>query len=268
MSNKDEYIIVSAPVASIYKKPSFSSELITQALIWEELIISDKKNNWYKIKQKDNYLGWIHSFYIVNSRVYNDNPLLHNPDNWYWVKDRFLKLNLNNKTTYLISYGSLLPCFKEEIFFTILPNNERVVLDEKSLIKYNNKENFKKNLLFSVNQLLGVPYLWGGKSSYGFDCSGLIQSLFQVSSNILLPRDASLQIQSNLIKSIELPKIGDIIFFKINKKVSHVGIYINDNDFIHASGDVKINSIDKKRKYYSKKLEINYYKTYRTKVEC
>ena len=92
MSNKDEYKIVLSVIASIYNKPSFSSELITQALFWEKLLVCDKKNNWYKVKQRDGYVGWVHSFYTRDSSVYDQNQLLHDPENWYWVKNKFLSL--------------------------------------------------------------------------------------------------------------------------------------------------------------------------------
>ena len=127
MSNQDEYKIVLSSIASIYNKPSFSSELITQALIWENLIVCDQTDNWYKVKQRDGYLGWIHSFYTVDSSTYDDNNLLQNHENWYWVKNKFLTLSLEDNSSFLISYGSLIPCFKEKgQFFTILPNNKKV----------------------------------------------------------------------------------------------------------------------------------------------
>jgi len=261
--SEDEYIIVSNSVASIYKKPTFTSELVTQALIWEKLIVIEKKTTWYKVKQNDDYIGWIHSFYIINSNIYNRNKTLHEINNWYWVKDKFLQLKYKNNQTYFLSYGSLIPCFKEDIFFTLLPNNDKLYLDESSVINYNDKSKFKKYLLESMQELIGTPYLWGGKSSYGFDCSGLVQSILKVTKNIFLPRDASMQISSKLLKVVETSKIGDLIFFKENNRVVHVGIYINDIDFMHSSGFVKINSINKKSKYYCEKLEVNYYKTYR-----
>ena len=89
----NEYRIVSSSVASIYDKPTFDSELITQALIWEQLIICDKKDNWYKIKQRDGYSGWIHSFYTINSALYDNTTNLQDPNNWYWVKSKFLSLS-------------------------------------------------------------------------------------------------------------------------------------------------------------------------------
>ena len=95
MSNNNEYIIVSTTVASIYKKPTFTSELVTQALICEKLFVIEKSSNWYKVKQNDGYIGWIHSFYIVDSSIYDDSKF-QNITNWYWVKNRFLQLESNN----------------------------------------------------------------------------------------------------------------------------------------------------------------------------
>ena len=89
--NNHNYIIVNASVASIYSHPNFSSELITQALIWEELIIRDKKDNWYQVKQRDGYKGWIHSFYVLDSSIYDNNKLLQDKKNWYWTAQKKLQ---------------------------------------------------------------------------------------------------------------------------------------------------------------------------------
>ena len=266
MSSRYEYILVKVPVASIYSNPSFSSEIVTQALIWDKLIIHDKKDNWFKIEQKDGYLGWIHSFYTIDSLLYNENLSLHNVNNWYWVKDRFLYLNLNKNSEFLISFGSLIPCFEEEFFFTLLPNNIKIKINKESLSTYNQVSDYKTNLLSCVKQVIETPYLWGGKSSYGYDCSGLVQSLVKVSCNILLPRDTSEMIKSDNLILTDTPNAGDIVFFKMNKTVDHVGIYLSNIIFIHSSGLVKLNSIDKKSKYYSEKLAINYYGTYKIKL--
>ena len=76
----------------------------------------------------------------------------------------------------------------------------------------------------------------------------------------MLPRDASEQVLSDILtKKKEEPNIGDIIFFKTNSKVNHVGLYINNREFIHSSGYVKINSINKESQYYSENLDINLY---------
>jgi len=268
--NNHNYIFVSTPVASIYNHPTFSSELITQALFWEKLILCDSKNNWHLVKQRDGYEGWIHSFYITDSSIYENNELLQDQNNWYWVKNKFLNLSLEGNPNFLISYGSLIPCFKDkECFFTIFPDSKKVIIDEQSLSRFTDSIKDRNDIICSSKKLIGTPYLWGGKSSFGFDCSGLLQAILNVSNIKDFPRDTSQQILSNmLLEKKGTPNIGDIIFFKMNDKVDHVGLYINNRDFIHSSGSVKINSIDKESEYYSNKLKLNLYGVYDMNTKC
>jgi hypothetical protein len=272
LSNSKEYKIVLTSVASIYNKPSFNSELITQALIWEELIIHNKKDDWYKVKQRDGYVGWIHSFYITDTEIYENNKFLKNLDSWYWVKDKFIPLLLNDSSQLFITYGSLIPCFEEaNQFYTLLPNNQKIKINKNSLISFIEEINRNKNISYSVKELLGIPYLWGGKSSFGFDCSGLVQSIVNVcninSNNYtknIFPRDSYQQIISNILKeNNKSADIGDVIFFKSNDRIDHVGIYINNVDFIHSSGYVKLNSIDSSSIYYCSDLAEKYFKTFK-----
>ena len=268
----NEYKIVLSSVASIYSKPSFKSELITQALFWEKLTILDSKDNWYKVKQRDNYVGWLHSFYITDSLVYDNNEFLRDLKNWYWVKDKFLYLKLENGVDFLVSFGSLVPCLvKREKLFIIFPDNTELAVNKNALINFKDKQDYKKMVSYASSQLLGIPYLWGGKSSFGFDCSGLIQAIINVaninSCNVkksFLPRDASKQAESNvLIENKEEPNKGDVIFFKTKNIIDHVGIYINNIDFIHSSSYVKVNSISRRSRYYSSKLKNKLYGIYR-----
>ncbi len=256
--------IVSSSIASIYNKPSFSSELITQALIWEKLIVIDRKDNWYKVILRDGYIGWIHSFYLTKADTYDQNPFLKNKNNWYWVKDKFLLLSLDDNSTKIISYGSLIPCFEENnIFFTLLPNEQKIKVDKKALVSLTENNKFKKNIVYSMGQLINTPYLWGGKSFLGFDCSGLVQSILNI-CNVKLPRDSSEQILSNkIIENTNEPNIGDLIFFKSNSVVDHVGLYVNKFEFIHSSGYVKLNSVNNKNENYCPVLSEKHFKTFK-----
>ena len=101
-------------------------------------------------------------------------------------------------------------------------------------------------IIFSALQMLNIPYLWGGRSSFGIDCSGLVQTSFKV-AGIKLPRDASEQSKcGDLVYSIVDSKAGDLAFFENeNGKIVHTGILISQDKIIHSSGYVRTDVIDK-----------------------
>mgnify|MGYP006092877475 CR=1 FL=1 len=262
----NEYKIVSVNVASIYSKPSFSSELINQALFWEELFILRVKDSWFKVKQRDKYLGWIHSFFVTDSSIYENYKVYRKLKNWYFVKDKFCEIKINNKIRYLLSFGTLLPCINDKSFKLLLPNGNKVNIDKKKLIKSTNNRSLD-NSVDSSKILLGTPYLWGGRSSFGFDCSGLIQSLLAL-ENIHFPRDTKDQVKSNYLKqrkSINRKK-SDLIYFYENDIPNHVGMYITSEVFIHSSGFVKMSSISKKNIFYDEDLDLMKSKVFKIKL--
>ena len=107
---------------------------------------------------------------------------------------------------------------------------------------------------------MGVPYLWGGTSGKLMDCSGFTRTVFLL-NGIYLPRDASQQVNvGNLVDTkdgFSNLKPGDLLFFgrkatpTSKERITHVGIYIGNEEFIHESGMVQINSFDKSKKNYS-----------------
>ena len=97
----------------------------------------------------------------------------------------------------------------------------------------------RDKIVGEANKYIGVPYLWGGNTPNAFDCSGLVQWVIKKSYGINIPRTTNLQYttwKDNMVKSTSDLKKGDLIYFKTkeNTKVSHVGIYIGNNEFIHA----------------------------------
>ena len=103
-----------------------------------------------------------------------------------------------------------------------------------------------EKIVLLAKRLLNTPYLWGGKSSFGIDCSGLTQLVFSL-FNHHLPRNASHQIELGKDVSIKDAKPGDLAYFVSNSnKVTHVGIMIDNKTIIHASGSVRIDDINEK----------------------
>ena len=101
------------------------------------------------------------------------------------------------------------------------------------------------SILGIASVFLNTAYLWGGKSVYGIDCSGFVQSVFKM-INIGLPRDADMQSEKGeVVGFLQEARCGDLAFFDDeNGKIIHVGILINDEQIIHSSGIVRIDAID------------------------
>ena len=257
--------IIRTSFAPLYLEPSFKSELVSQALIWEHLDILDKKNDWYKVRQKDNYVSWVHKFYIIDSSIYAQHHL-NDPTKWYYV----VKCLYNVKNINFLSFGSVVPVVNKtaDTFYEVLLPDENIInIDKVHLFKYNTSISIT-DISNYLGDLIGIPYLWGGKSSMGYDCSGLVQIIMFL-LGFKFPRDTSDQINFNeIIKISKKPILGDLIFFKKDNIVCHVGFYLNSNEFIHSSGCVKISSIYKDNKYFDDELAQLQNELYRVKYDC
>ncbi|MCX7611047.1 MAG: C40 family peptidase, partial [Ignavibacterium sp.] len=117
-----------------------------------------------------------------------------------------------------------------------------------------------ESILQTAYRFMGVPYLWGGTSVKGMDCSGFTKTVYFL-NGIILPRDASQQVYTGELINTENGwknlQAGDLLFFGTKatenrkERITHVAIYIGDGDFIHAAGRVKINSFNQSKPYYS-----------------
>ena len=108
----------------------------------------------------------------------------------------------------------------------------------------------KENLMASAKKFINIPYLWGGRSSFGTDCSGFVQNIYK-QSGIPLPRDAKQQAQcGKVVTSAGEILPGDLLFFHDEKgEIIHTGVYIGNNNIIHASGRVRQDTFDEKGIY-------------------
>jgi murein DD-endopeptidase / murein LD-carboxypeptidase len=118
-------------------------------------------------------------------------------------------------------------------------------------VKLDGDEN--KKIIESIDSWLGTPYKYGGMSKSGIDCSGFTLNVYKESCNIKLNRSAADQVNNVYLIDKDKLKFGDLVFFKISgNKVSHVGIYINDSKFVHASTKKGVTISDLNDAYYKK----------------
>ena len=121
-----------------------------------------------------------------------------------------------------------------------LINGEEAFIPAQQEILKQNRSDIIKLAIY----LMGVPYLWGGKSSFGYDCSGFVQMVLQA-VGISIPRDTGLQIKTDWLKEISITDTqpGDLVFFFVDNQINHVAFSTGEGNIIHCSGEVKLESI-------------------------
>lgn len=211
--------ICNVSIAPLRADSSDKSEIVSQLLYGESADIIEVKDNWTKIiTHYDNYEAWMDTKQIspvsdefVTSRKRN------------LVKEPF-QSTMTECGKVLLSMGS------EVNFETTAPTRGR---------------DLSESIVNCAKEFLNVPYLWGGKSFFGIDCSGFTQIIYKI-HGIKIPRDAYQQAEiGDALTFIEEAKPGDLAFFE-NKdgRIHHVGIILADQKIIHAHGKVRIDSLD------------------------
>ncbi len=234
-----EFGICQLSVAPIRAEPSDRAEMVSQLLFGETYSILIKKSKWYKIKTAyDNYEGWIseNQHHSIHERYFHKVNNQRHPV----ALDMVQNATSGSKQTLLVM-GSTLPEY-DGMQFKL--DNEKYVFYGQAVFP-DHPLSFEKVVEKCALKYLNVPYLWGGRSPLGIDCSGFTQIVFKV-LGVSLKRDAYQQAeQGAMIDFIELAKEGDLAFFENeNGKISHVGILLKDNRIIHASGKVRVDMLD------------------------
>ena len=226
----NDFAVIFLPLAPMRAEASDKAEMVNQMLFGDTCKVLRHEDKWSYVKCfVDGYEGWIDNKQLTLI----DESTFNTINQWMIVTDTPLELILVNKQPLRIPMGSRLPDQNEVSIAGILINHFYEELDEPLEIQ-------DIAILYH-----GAPYLWGGKTVFGIDCSGFVQTVFKV-YGIDLPRDASQQIcVGSEVKNLEEIEVNDLCFFENPEgKVVHVGIYAGNHEIIHASGCVRIDKLD------------------------
>jgi cell wall-associated NlpC family hydrolase len=225
-----QYGICNLSIVPLRVEPSDSCELVSQVLYGELFKVLEQRKSWSRIRLAfDKYEGWID----------NKQYLEIDEDNYKTLKqqDHILSTDLieyvqdENQQLYTIPMGSSLNGL--ELLKHTHDGNSIASKQEKS------------HVIKTAFTYLNAPYLWGGKTPFGIDCSGFTQMVYKLNGYAIL-RDASQQATQGIALSfIEESEPGDLAFFDNSEgHITHVGIIMEDNYIIHAHGKVRIDRLD------------------------
>lgn len=232
------YGICNLSIVHVKLEPSHRSETVTQLLFGEYFEIAESKEEWIKVRLSfDGYEGWIP---VAQCALidYDDFKTLNREE--ICISYDLVQIVIHGNTMSSVVIGSSLPHYKDQ--------HCRV---GELLYKFEGNARFPERLQSSnvlvenAYMYLNSPYLWGGRSPFGIDCSGFTQMVYKL-SGIRLRRDAYQQAeQGTLVHLMDEAQQGDLAFFdNADGKITHVGIIMGKNKIIHASGKVRIDALD------------------------
>ncbi|WP_251620685.1 C40 family peptidase [Odoribacter lunatus] len=236
------YGIANLSIIPMRKEQSERSEMVSQVLFGELFSILETTDKWVYIKLlHDQYEGWIDK--KMYQEVTDEYAAKYQAETPVLTTELF---NIVRKEgaygNYLITSGSVLPFFNADNN-TMLIGNDTYTLVTR--LKDVGIDSFRELIIEYALMYHNTPYLWGGRTPYGIDCSGFTQIVYRM-AGMEIPRDASQQVLCGQNFSfVEEALPGDLAFFGDDLgAITHVGIIWQENRIIHASGKVRIDKID------------------------
>ncbi len=259
---KDPGIIlwVISSVADIRRDPAHSAELISQAIMGETAVRLKREGDWFLARLRDGCHGWVRSWHVsevpitdcenydsrVTARVGLNVAYIHSePD-------------VNSLPVSDVVSGTRLIAGEADGGFrpVMLPGGRRGFIQTEHLTVPAAGSPDRGRLAERAMRFIGIPYLWGGTTAKAFDCSGFVKRVFLL-EGVELPRDSDLQARMGEHidpEDMGSVRVGDLLFFGEGNTISHVAIALSAGRFIHAYGEVKINSLRQEDTLYDEKL--------------
>jgi gamma-D-glutamyl-L-lysine dipeptidyl-peptidase len=249
-------VICPLSIVPVRKDPDDRSELVSQWLFGETAEVLEQGEKWTKLEfDHDGYIGWVDNKQIAICATPNFDPDLR------VIAGAGNSIVDIGERQVVLPYGAVLPFYEDG---TILWEERRIPVQA---VTNHRPELERADLMeFYLHPFLGAPYLWGGRTPWGVDCSGLTQMIY-ILMGIYLPRDASQQAaEGDNVQLLDLCEPGDLVFFDNEEgTINHVGIVLTRSEegdlrIAHSSGRVRIDKLDHQgifdaeRNRYSHKL--------------
>jgi cell wall-associated NlpC family hydrolase len=252
-------LIASSSVVDVRRSPAHTAELVTQVVYGDAVTPLKTDGDWFLVRLDDGYIGWIRSWHLyelssseqaaykaraAHRVATNHAVVLHEPDHDSLpVTDLVIGTPLEAGT-----------CGKRGWRSVRLPDGKEGFVASRSIERKPAGRRISRERLSATGmRFLGIPYIWGGSTPQGFDCSGLIQRIYRL-NGLVIPRDTDMQARFGRPKPADPDApataardlaTGDLIFFgKAETQITHVAMMLSEGLFLHAYGQVRVGSLD------------------------
>jgi gamma-D-glutamyl-L-lysine dipeptidyl-peptidase len=243
--------LVRAPIVPVYRRPTMNSSQVTQYVLGSRVTLLSRRDRFFRVRGEDAHVGWVHRGYIARGE----------PE-WALVWER------GEQGEPVVSLGAEVHDQEDRVFARLpwgarvlqqgggrilLPDGRsghlaagEVVAVDRLLDRFPPRG---ESVIRTARRWLGAPYLWGGVTPHGVDCSGLVQSVYWI-HGVAMPRDSDMQarVGSEIDPGDGFQKLraGDLLFFSESRRVDHVAMSLGGSHIIHASasnGSVDLNDM-------------------------
>ncbi len=262
-TTKNEQIVtglINNSVANLRSNPRHSAEIATQALLGTPIRILKRDGDWYLVQTPNKYIAWVDAAALVRInkeelKAYKEaKKIVYNKQYGF----SYSEANVKSQVVTDLVLGCILPVIetKRKFYKVGYPDGRTAWVKKDEFLDFEELAKMKLDeisLVETAKKFNGIPYLWGGTSSKAIDCSGFTSTVYFMNGTVL-QRDASQQTKygKEITTTYDYSQLrpGDLLFYgrpasdSLPERVTHVALYMNDGEFIHASGKVRINSIN------------------------
>jgi cell wall-associated NlpC family hydrolase len=253
-------LLVSTSVADIRRLPSHQSELVSQAVMGDVVTPLKAEGEWYLVRTDDGYVGWIRSWYVSDTTPERAAS---------FAKHATHRVATNHAQVFSSPASDSVPVSDLVVGVPLVATGKEdgdwlavelsdgrtgfVLASDLEKRPASRRAVSRDRLVATGMRFIGIPYLWGGSTPKGFDCSGLVQRIYRL-QGVVLPRDSDQQARIGALKSVDsLDDLapGDLLFFgRAAQRITHVAMVLPDRLFLHAYGQVRVNSLDPESPHY------------------
>ncbi|HEU5161559.1 MAG TPA: C40 family peptidase [Thermoanaerobaculia bacterium] len=244
-SGEPQRFVVAAPVADMHKAPSADSEVVSQAIFSSSVTLLEREEEWAKIRTEiDGYLGWVRAWTLAKENAEAPYASGRTAIVTSLFANLYREPNIeHHRPVMTVPFEARLAVETERVEDKVLYYEVRLPDGSKAFVQsgdvaFETKPVTIDEAIALGKRFIGLPYLWGGTTSKGYDCSGYTQMLMR-QRGYLIPRDSSVQARWEGSATVDRAELqpGDLLYFgrPAEKKVNHTGMYIGDGQFIHAT---------------------------------